>query len=161
VNGINNGKYAYDNVQQFDLTWYRKWSKTINTATEAWHMYERDVPAVGGSLPILAGTNGAVCARGELRCTAPEDSVVNYINKEFSTKFYLSFRNEFFDDRKGQRTGYKTRYSEHTLALGKWVGSTVLFRPELRWDHAYDTAAFNSGRNHSQLTFASDVTFRF
>ena len=37
---------------------------------------------------------------------------------------------------KGQRTGFKTRYAEETLMWGHWVGSTILLRPEIRFDHA-------------------------
>ncbi|MGI8771123.1 MAG: outer membrane beta-barrel protein [Acidobacteriaceae bacterium] len=166
ANGINSGEYAYDNVQQYDVTWYHRWSKTLHTASEGWYMYQLDVPAVdgvGGSPPILplAGTSGAVCPPGERRCTAPAWAIQNYINREFSSKLYLSFRNEFLDDQKGQRTGYQTRYSEHTLALGKWIGTTVLIRPELRYGHSYDLAAYNGGRNHGQLTFDTDLTFHF
>ena len=50
ANGINDGKYAYDNLQQYDATWYHKFSKTWHMATESWYMYERDVPAVGGPI---------------------------------------------------------------------------------------------------------------
>jgi hypothetical protein len=40
ANGINDGKYAYNNLQQYDATWYHKFSKTVHMATEAWYMYE-------------------------------------------------------------------------------------------------------------------------
>jgi len=72
-----------------------------------------------------------------------------------------SFRTEYFDDIKGQRTGYKTRYSEHLLGWGHWVGNTVLFRPELRFEHAYDATPYNNGTRHSQFMFASDCIFFF
>ncbi len=161
ANGINSGKYAYDNVQHYDGTWYHRWSKTVHTATEAWYMYQRDVPAVSGPIAPEAGTSGAVCPAGEIRCTAPAWAAMNYLNKEISKSLYVSLRTEFFDDQKGQRTGYRTRYSEHTLMVGKWIGSTVLFRPGLRFDRAYDTKAYNNGKNHNQFTFASDVIFKF
>lgn len=166
ANGINSGEYAYDNVQQYDATWYHSWSKTLHTATEGWYMYQFDVPAVAGvgrnpPIPPLAGTSGAVCPPGEARCTAPAWAIQNYLNREFFPRLYLSLRNEFFDDQKGQRTGYKTRYSEHTLALGKWIGTTVLIRPELRYGHSYDKAAYNGGRNRGQLTFDTDLTLHF
>jgi hypothetical protein len=48
ANGINDAKYAYNNLQQYDITWYHKFSKTVHMATESWFMYERDVPALGG-----------------------------------------------------------------------------------------------------------------
>ena len=115
ANGINDGKYAYNNLQQYDATWYHKFSKTVHMATETWYMYERDVPAVGGGIHPETGTNPAYCLRGEQRCTAPEYAVVNFLQKEFSPHNFLSFRSDFLDDKKGQRTGYATRYSENTI----------------------------------------------
>ena len=56
ANGINNGKYAYNNVQQYDATWYHKFSKTWHAASEVYVMYQRDVPSVSGPLkpqPII------------------------------------------------------------------------------------------------------------
>ncbi len=47
------------------------------------------------------------------------------------------------------------------LGWGHWVGSTVLVRPEIRWDHSYDAPAYNNGTRHSQLTLASDVILFF
>jgi hypothetical protein len=41
-----------------------------------------------------------------------------------------------FDDIKGQRTGFKTRYSEHELMYGHWIGTTVVFRPNIRFERA-------------------------
>src|SRR5271170_7213212 len=84
ANGINNGKYAYNNLQQYDGTWYHKFSKTVHMATEAWYMYERDVPALGGDIQPERGANAAYCLSSEERCTAPEYAVVNFLQKELS-----------------------------------------------------------------------------
>jgi hypothetical protein len=161
ANGINDGKYAYNNVQQYDGTWYHKFSKTWHMATEAWYMYERDVPAVGGAIAPETGTNGAYCRAGEQRCTAPEYAVVNFLQKEFSAHDFLSFRSDLLDDKKGQRTGYATKYSENTIMWCHWIGTTVQLRPELRFERARDVAAYDNGRRHNQLTAASDVIFHF
>ena len=71
ANGINDGKYAYNNLQQYDATWYHKFSKTVHMATETWYMYERDVPAVGGATQPEPGANGAFClpGRATLHCS--------------------------------------------------------------------------------------------
>jgi hypothetical protein len=44
---------------------------------------------------------------------------------------------------------------------GHWVGTTVLFRPELRFERSYDVAAYDGGRKNSQFTFSMDVIFKF
>jgi hypothetical protein len=161
ANGINDGKYAYNNLQQYDATWYHRFSKTVHMATETWYMYERDVPAVGGNLQPETGANPAYCLPGEQRCTAPEYAFVNFLQKELSQHDFLSLRGDFLNDKKGQRTGYATRYSENTISWTHWIGSTVQIRPELRFERAWDQKAYDYGRRHNQLTVASDLIFHF
>jgi hypothetical protein len=36
ANGINDAKYAYNNVQEYDLTWYYRFNAKWHTATETW-----------------------------------------------------------------------------------------------------------------------------
>ena len=161
ANGINDGKYAYNNLQQYDATWYHKFSKTVHMATEAWYMYERDVPALGGKIQPETGANGAYCLTGEQRCTAPEYAMVNFLQKQLSPHDFLSFRSDFLNDKKGQRTGYATRYSENGVAWCHWIGTTVQIRPELRFERAWDQKAYDQGRRHNQFTVASDLIFHF
>jgi hypothetical protein len=163
--GINSGRYAYDNVQHYDATWYHKFSSTWHMASELWYMYQRDVPNASTLVvhPIapLAGTSGAICDTTALRCTAPAYAADNYLEKKLSPTAYLSFRSEYFDDQKGQRTGFATKYTENTLSVGKWIGSTILLRPEMRFDHSWDATAYNGGRSRNQFTLASDLVYRF
>ena len=161
ANGINDGKYAFNNVQMYDGTWYHKFSKTIHTSTEMYGMYQRDVPSTHGSILPEKGTNGANCLPGEQTCLAPEWAVVNYFNKELSAHNFVSLRNDFLNDKKGQRTGYATKYSEATLMFSHWVGTTVQVRPEIRFDHAWDRRAYDQGTRTNQFTAATDVIFHF
>jgi len=165
ANSFNDGKYAYNNLQSYYETWYHKINATWHTDTEMWYMYERDVPNIAGNVanPITpeTGANGAFCHAGQLRCYAPEVAVMNYLEKELTHKDYLSFRNEFVNDIKGQRTGYATKYSEHLISYGHWIGTSVLFRPELRLEHSYDVAAYDLGTKKTQFVVAGDVTYHF
>lgn len=164
-NSTNSGKYAYNNLQAYYVTWYHKINSSWHTDTESWYMWEKGVPNVNNpaATPLLiTGANGAVCnSASELRCYAPEWAIVNYLEKQFSRRDYLTIRNEYFNDIKGQRTGFRTQYSEYLIGWGHWFGTTVLIRPELRFEHAYDTPAYNAGTKKSQLVFASDVIFHF
>jgi hypothetical protein len=163
ANSVNDGKYAYNNVQSYYETWYHKINATWRADTEAWDMYERDVPNIAGNVanPIKpeTGANGAFCSYGESTCFTPEAAVVNHVEKELNHKNYLSFRNEFVDDIKGQRTGYATKYSEHLIVSGHWIGSTVPFRPEIRLEHSYDLAAYDLGTKKTQFIVAGDLTY--
>jgi hypothetical protein len=92
-----------------------------------------------------------------LTCFAPEWATVHYISRQIGNKDAIIIRNEYFDDIKGQRTGFQTKYTEHDISWNHWIGTTVAFRPELRYEHAYDAPAFNNGTKKSQLMFAADM----
>ncbi len=161
VNGLNSGTYSYNNLQMFDNTWYHKFNNSWHMATETWYMYQKNVPSVFGPVQPEKGTNGAVCAAGQIRCFAPEWAAVNYVERQISAKSYLSIRSDFLDDYKGQRTGFKTRYAEESVMWGRWIGTTVLLRPELRFDHAFDASAYDNGTRRSQFQLAMDAIFKF
>jgi len=161
ANGINDAKYAFNNIQQYDATWYHRFSKSLHMASETWYMYERDVPAIGGPIQPETGANPAFCLPGEIRCTAPEYAVDSSLQKQLSAHDYLAIRGDFLDDKKGQRTGYPTRYSEVTFMWEHWIGSTIQLRPELRFDRAWDVKAYDAGRHHNQLTAATDLIYHF
>jgi hypothetical protein len=161
ANGINSGEYAYNNTQQYDTTWYHKFSKNWHTATEAYVMYQRDTPSANGPIKPEQGTNAAACAPGEQRCLAPEWAVVNYLNRELGPHNFIGFRSDFLNDKKGQRTGIATKYTENTLALSHWIGSTIQLRPEIRFDHAWDRNAYDRATRQSQFTAAADLIVHF
>jgi hypothetical protein len=164
ANGINDGAYAFNNLQMYDGTWYHRFGKTWHIATEMYGMYQLGVPSVNGASGSIApekGTNGANCRVGLQRCIAPEWAAVNYVNKQLSGHDFISFRSDFLNDKKGQRTGYAGRLSEGTLMYSHWLGSTVQLRPEIRFDHAWDRRTYDDGTRTNQLTVASDVVFHF
>jgi hypothetical protein len=158
LNSLNDQKYAYNNVQSGYYTWYHKINSSWHTATEWWYMWEKDVPNIAGNVsnppPTETNANGAFC-------NPPETAIVNYTEKQLGPKNYITIRNEFFDDIKGQRTGFKTKYSEHLLGWGHWIGTTILMRPELRFEHSYDVPAYDYGTKKTQLMLAGDVIYFF
>jgi hypothetical protein len=167
ANSVNDGKYAYNNLQAYYFTWYHKFSKdgSWHSSTESWYQYERDTPNVNNPVGVTlveTNANGAVCnSVTQVTCFAPEWAVLNYLEKQLSKHNYLSIRNEVFDDIRGQRTGFRTIYSEDAIGWGHWVGTTVLFRPELRFDHSYDAAAYDNGTRKNQFMLAGDVIYFF
>src|ERR1700730_394953 len=157
ANGINDGKYAYNNLQHYDFTWYHKFNSKWHMATEAWYMYERAVPNVAGNVanPIKPelGANGAFCSAGQLRCTAPEYAIVNYLNREVTSKFMFGFRSDLLNDKKGQRTGIAGKYTENTFYLTRYIETTVVLSPEFRFDRSCDRERYNKGNARIQLFF--------
>jgi hypothetical protein len=166
-NTLNDGRYAYNNLTAYYTTWYHKFSADgkWHASSESWYQYEAHTPNVNNPAGVAleeTDANGAVCNHAyEVTCYAPEWAIVNYLEYQASKHNYISIRNEYFDDMRGQRTGFRTPYTEHLLGWGHWVGSTVLFRPELRFEHAYDASPYDNGTRRSQLTLASDVILFF
>jgi hypothetical protein len=162
-NTINDGEYAYNNLTAFYETWYHRINATWHTDTEAWYQYMKDAPNMywfnsGGLYAKSAATPypetngggvnlnfGAVCqdprlpaAQQSSRCFAPEWAITNYVEHSFwKNQASLSIRNEIVNDIKGQRTGTPAYYEEHMVGFNFWAGSTITFRPELSYTHAY------------------------
>lgn len=156
ANDLNDGHYAYNNVQLYVLTWYHKFSPSLHMAWEAYYEYEKKVPIVS----TIPGANGAICNTGA-SCFAPAYASANYILYQTSDSDFIGLRNEILNDVQGQRTGFKTLYSEHTLSWTHFFSNALLVRPEIRFEHAYNATPYNLGTARSQLTVASDLIFKF
>ena len=165
ANSLNSGRYAYNNLSAYYATWYHKINAKWHSSTESWYQYQRKVPTVNnplGASQIQINTSGAVCNRAnEVTCFAPEWSVLNYTSRQLGAHDFITFRNEYFDDMRGQRTGSRRPFVETGFGWNHWVGSTVVFRPEVRWEHAFDARAYDGGTRRSQFMMAADVIFFF
>lgn len=112
-----------------------------NTAATPWPEAQNYIPGGGASTLNF----GAVCVDPRLpasaqpaRCYAPEWAITNYIEHNFhNNSASLNIRNEYVDDIKGQRTGSPAKFEEHMIGFDFWTGSTITFRPELSYVHAY------------------------
>jgi hypothetical protein len=71
------------------------------------------------------------------------------------------------DDATGQRTGFKSRYSEFDLGYTHWVGDVIELRPEIRFEHSRNAEAYDNptdmpgGGKHSQAMIAADAVVHF
>jgi hypothetical protein len=153
-NAFNNGEFGYNNLQQIVGTWTHKFNDNIYTATEALYMYmfdtktgpTKEVPFQSGSFPVRSGY-------------ASEWGIVDYTMFRIAPSAFVTLRNEFYNDIVGSRTGHATKYSEHSIGITWWPNITL--RPELRFDHSYDTAAFDNGTQRNQLTASMDFIVHY
>jgi len=155
ANNINGSDYNYNNVQMYVMTWGHKFNERFHTLTESYYMYGRNIPGFGPN-----GEPGVVGSSPEAG-KAGEYGIVNYMNFELDGKNMMSFRNEWYNDQKGQRTGFATRYTSHTLGMTHWVSQDLEIRPELRYDHSYDVAAYDKGDKRSQVSAILDVILHY
>jgi Putative beta-barrel porin-2, OmpL-like. bbp2 len=153
VNAINDGKYSYNNIQEYVTTWSHKFNERVHIKTEAWYMWEGDVPT--STLPA------SVYLPGQQTIFTNEWACVNYLEIKLSPKSYLTIRNEYMNDQQGQRTGFADQYTSHTIGVAYWFTKWLGIRPELRYERAYDTPAYSLGYHKNQFMLAADLITRF
>lgn len=155
INNWNKSDKNYNNVQMYVMTWGHRFNQRVHMQTEAYRMYSRNAPGFGpGGTPGVAGSS-------PLPGTAGEFGVVNYLNFELNAKTYMTFRNEFYKDMKGERTGYATRYTSHTLGLTRWVTPDLEIRPEIRYEHSYDQPVYDAGKKSYQMIALVDAILHY
>lgn len=163
LNGNTKFKGTHDQLQMFVGTYSYAFSKSIHTATEGYYMFQRDA-ALGGTCnfgpvrfgsgggcgPIIPGVSGAI-------------GIVNYTQFKTSSKSYVTIRNDFLNDLKGQRTGFATPYSSHTLGYVIKFNDYFQIRPEIRYERAYKNGVtpYDLGTKRDQTKFAIDTIIRF
>ena len=103
----------------------------------------------------------AHCQNGATQCTAQEYALLAYLNYKIDSLNNLSLRGEFYNDEKGQRTGYTTRYFNQAFGWQHWFSPSVEIRPEIAWYHSLDQAAFDNGTKHEVVVVSSDLTWHF
>jgi hypothetical protein len=181
----NHGEYGYNNLQWLGFTFYHKFTDHWHIAVEAWHMQENGVPNVENptTAAIIAGggepfspqflpynaPDGAYCRNpNALRCNAPEQSAVFYLNYSPNALNNFSLRGEVFDDIVGQRTGVATTYYEAGVGWQHWLSPQIELRPEVTWYHSADAPAFNGNSNlgiapdrKTQVVASGDVIVHF
>jgi hypothetical protein len=185
MNGINDSNWRWNNIQHAVMTWYHKFNSKWHMDTEVWYMWESHTPNVdndtgpGGSdlgteiiaadYPYLryGAPSGAICKPAVVYCYSYEWAAVNYLNYQIGPRDIVTWRTDYLNDARGQRTGFKTRYYEFDFGYTHWLGDTIELRPELRFEHARDadaydnpTATLGQGRN-SQFMLAADAIFHF
>lgn len=142
VESYNGKDQTYNNLQEYVLTWGHRFSQNVHMLTEAYRIYVLNQPG------LKPGRD-------------PAYGVVNYFNIELNPTDMLVIRNEWYKDEVGQRTGFATRYTSHTIGMTHWLSQDVEIRPELRYEHSYDVAAYDGGRKNHQATALLDVIFHY
>jgi Putative beta-barrel porin-2, OmpL-like. bbp2 len=178
MNGLNDGDWRWNNVQDAVVTWYHKFNARWHTDTEVWYMWQGHTPNVNnaqGSALIAqhysylkyGAPGGAICNLALVTCYSYEWAVLNYVNYQIGPRDIVTWRSDFLNDARGQRTGFKTRYAEFTLGYTHWVGDVIELRPEIRYEHSRDAQAYDNptaqpgtGRR-SQFMLAADAIFHF
>jgi Putative beta-barrel porin-2, OmpL-like. bbp2 len=176
MNTFNNGHFGFNNIQECIESYSHKFNDQWWTTFEAQYMYQKgsstvpttEVPFVDGFYPVK---NGYVWAGG----------IVNYTCDRLGPNTFLTFRNEYWDDPDGWRSGYASPYYEGSVGITWWMNKLMVLRPELRFEHCFKAnslesasgadnstgaplnlpGAYDNGLKQSQLTLFCDITWHF
>lgn len=164
ADGLNNGKWGYNNLQWYGTTYYHKFNDKWHITFESYDMQIKNVPnarntqvqeiyADGGLFNSpqympFNGSNMAYCKTpGQLTCNTQSFGLVSYLNYSPDPLNNISFRPEFYDDMQGQRTGTRARYVDVGIGWQHWLSPQFEFRPELVYYRSIGGDAFNGNSN--------------
>jgi hypothetical protein len=124
--------------------------------------------AVCGGPSAFVGGAAVPNPASSLTCNADEQTFLLYVNYSPNKLNNFSFRTEYFNDPKGQRTGVPTAYTDAALSWQHWYSPQVEVRPEIGYYRSLDNAAFNGNaaagiapsRNWAIIA-ATDLIFHF
>ena len=172
LNSINDAKFrrftvdgqpaGHDNFNYLVGTWQHTFTPGIHTKTEGYFMWQRD--AVVGGTPSLGPTKSFGGGGGigrDIPGTTYTYGLVNYTMFETSRKSFFTVRNEWYRDEDGERTGFATNYSSHTVGFTYQLSPSIMLRPEVGYYHSYNAKAFDLGKKDYTVIGGLDVTLRF
>jgi len=162
LDGINNARWGYNNLQWHGFTFYHKWNDQWHIAYENYYLSENGVPNLRNPTALAIFNSGgtpfspqnvpfnppnlAYCKNNSaLSCNVWAAGFLAYINYSPNPLNNFSLRPEIYLDPQGWRTGTGayTRYAELTLSWQHWLSPQVEFRPEISYWRSFDTTAFN------------------
>jgi hypothetical protein len=172
LNAINDAEFrhfteggvpsGHDNFNYLVWTWQHLISDRIHTKTESYIMWQRDAfvggtPSLGPVEPFGGG--------GGLGAPLPGLSLtygtVNYTMFSLSKKTFVTVRNEWWRDERGERSGFPGTYTSHAIGLSYNLSSNLQLRPEIGYYRNWDIPAFDLGTKQGMFMGGMDVTLRY
>jgi hypothetical protein len=171
-NSLNNAKFRYffthqqfaghDNFNYPVITWQHRFSPEIFTKTEAYFMWQRDAPFGGtpsiGPVQPYGGGGGLGAPIGRDALTY---GMVNYTAFQCSAKDFIVFRNEWWRDEDGERSGFAGTYTSHSVGWTHNFTDWLQIRPEVGYYRNWSQPAFDLGTKQGLFMAGFDVTLRF
>jgi hypothetical protein len=136
---------------------------------EVYYLYEYNA-YVGGTInnynvatggPVYLGAGGGPGAF--LPGLSSADGFVDYFEAIVSPKDFVSFRTDYMNDPRGERSGFATSYGSLTLGLTHKFSSVFMIRPEIRTEKAFrpGVTPYDNGTKGYQNTFGMDAILNY
>jgi hypothetical protein len=173
LNSINSGEFrlfqlngqpaGHDNFNYIVSTWQHRFNERILTKTEGYFMWQFNAP-LGGTVSIgnserFGGGGGFPSA--PLIGRALTYGLVNYTMFVVSPKDFITFRNEWWRDEEGERSGFPSTYTSNTIGFTHNFTPEFQIRPEIGYYRSWTIPAFDLGTRKNQVMLGCDVTLRF
>ncbi len=172
LNSINDAKFrhfdvdgqpaGHDNFNYLVGTWQHRFSRKIHTKFEAYIMWQRDA-VVGGTTSIgpVRWFGGGGGIGKPIPGTSWTYGILNYTMFQVSPKDYFTVRNEWWRDEEGERSGFPSTYTSHTIGLSHQFNPVLIIRPEIGYYRSYNVPAFDNGTRKDMVLGGLDMIFRF
>jgi hypothetical protein len=172
LNAINDAKFrrfeedgqpaGHDNFNYIVSTWEHRFNRLLITKTESYFMWQRD--AVVGGTPSIGpirpwGGGGGIGA--DIPGTTLTFGVLNYTVWEISRRDFITFRNEWWKDTDGERSGFPSTYTSNAIGLTHNFSPYIQIRPEICYYRSWTVPAFDNGTRKNEVMAAFDFTIRF
>jgi hypothetical protein len=187
LDGINDGKWGYNNIQWHGLTYYHRFNEHWHIDNEAYYISERGVPNLRNATAVAIFNNGGTpfsppnilynapnlvyCGNAdELTCSVQAYGFVSYLNYTPDALNNFTFRPEYYWDPQGWRTGTgaNTHYMDFTLGWQHFFSPQLEIRPEISYWQSIGVKAFNAsppqgiaGNKKATAMFAADAILHF
>ncbi len=138
---------GHDNFNYIVGTWQHKFTDDIHTKTEGYFMWQRD--AVVGGTPSIGpvrsfgggGRHWSQYSRYDLDFWGRQLYHVRIYQDDF-----ITFRNEYWRDVDGERSGFPGTYSSHAIGLTHNFTKILQIRPEIGYYRNWNNPAFDNGK---------------
>jgi hypothetical protein len=125
-------------------------------------MWQRD--AVVGGTPSIGpprwfGGGGGIGP--DIPGTTLTFGAVNFTIRQISDRDFITFRNEYWKDTRGERSGFASTYSTHAIGWSHNFSNVWQVRPEIGYYRSYTVPAFDLGTKKNQVMAGMDMTIRF
>jgi hypothetical protein len=153
---------GHDNFNYIVSTWTHRFSEEVHTSTEAYYMWQYNAelggtPSAGPTEPYGGGGGNGTLLPGLSRAYG----VLNYTMVGITNRDYITFRNEWYRDERGMRTGYPGNYTSNSVGLSHQFNDLMMIRPEIGFYRNWTQDAFDNGTKRNLLLAGFDFTVRF
>jgi hypothetical protein len=161
--------WGHDNLQQTNVTWTHVFNPGFQNQFEAYYLYEYNA-YIGGTInnynvatggPVYLGAGGGPGAF--LPGLSSATGLVDYLEYKFSPKDFVSFRTDYINDPRGERSGFATAYGSLTLGVTHRFSNVFMIRPEIRTEKAFRAGVtpYDNGTKAYQNTFGMDAILNY